>query len=992
MANVPKRVKLYLLDNDQQWIDKGTGRIICTSCANLYSLKVHSELDDSILLDTDILPDISFEKQQETLILWCDKNENEFALSFQEKEACEAVWKVIRSVADEGESVEMGNILSVIEESDVQDDDSSSLLSDLPSVDTNNLKSINAMIRLFKTPSQKEKLSEAIIKANYVPKLLDIFCECENDSNFECLEYICEIFKHIVTLGNCSLFEEMFKKERILDVVGCFEYDKCGRTVKRHREFLSQKVQFKEVMPVLNPSLLDRIHQTYRIQYFQDVILPSINAVDESVFLSPFIYLNKITIVNLIQEDKIFLSNVFKLLSGKCTSAVKRKDVLLFLKELFSFAQNLQPAPREIFYQNLIELNIIHSLELSMQINSEDIKLCATEVINFIVEHSPFSVRKYMLEQANMISVSNPLIVILINGLTSETDSEHNSSIYLLFFKLLLNPENMESSLTKTDKTDFLNYFYKNAIDIIIEPILNISKDGLDKKCLAVVLELLEFCVEHHSYYIRNVILHKDLVRHVLKLMKSQYKVLALSALRFIKKIIALKNEFYNKYIIHGDLLRPVIEAFFENQGRYNMLDSAILDMFEFIRTEELKSLCSYVMEHFGEVLDNVQYVQTFKSLRHTYERNCLRNREKNIPIYLEDCFKSKDSLCCNTSEDESKNKLNSEKICDSVENFGIDMEIENTDSDTIKILSVDSPKSRNIVLDRTPIFGKFGRLRRSGVTVARNLCRKRLVDYGFDDDDEDEDNENGAQIEEQRQGKEETTELPFMKCIALEYSQRGQVKTKHIDLLRQDVAVLEGHTREVVSLHFSNSGQQILTGSFDGTIGIWDTRTAKREGLLVGHSEEISNCLYNFDCSLIASSSMDKTAKIWDPRTMSCLTTITGHQDEILDIAFDYKGQRLATASGDATAMVWDVHSNCNVVAVMQGHSEEVSKVCFSPAGNQLLTASLDQTARLWNAETGICSQVLSGHKDDVFSCCFSYSGHVIITASKDNTCRIWR
>ncbi|GLH01461.1 Protein will die slowly [Gryllus bimaculatus] len=207
-----------------------------------------------------------------------------------------------------------------------------------------------------------------------------------------------------------------------------------------------------------------------------------------------------------------------------------------------------------------------------------------------------------------------------------------------------------------------------------------------------------------------------------------------------------------------------------------------------------------------------------------------------------------------------------------------------------------------------------------------------------------------------------------------------------------QDVAVLEGHTREVVSLHFSNSGQQILTGSFDGTIGIWDTRTAKREGLLVGHSEEISNCLYNFDCSLIASSSMDKTAKIWDPRTMSCLTTITGHQDEILDIAFDYKGQRLATASGDATAMVWDVHSNCNVVAVMQGHSEEVSKVCFSPAGNQLLTASLDQTARLWNAETGICSQVLSGHKDDVFSCCFSYSGHVIITASKDNTCRIWR
>jgi len=51
-----------------------------------------------------------------------------------------------------------------------------------------------------------------------------------------------------------------------------------------------------------------------------------------------------------------------------------------------------------------------------------------------------------------------------------------------------------------------------------------------------------------------------------------------------MRKIIALKDEFYNRYIIKGNLFAPVIDAFVRNNGRYNLLDSAILEMFEFIK------------------------------------------------------------------------------------------------------------------------------------------------------------------------------------------------------------------------------------------------------------------------------------------------------------------------------------------------------------------------------------------------------------------------
>ncbi len=51
-----------------------------------------------------------------------------------------------------------------------------------------------------------------------------------------------------------------------------------------------------------------------------------------------------------------------------------------------------------------------------------------------------------------------------------------------------------------------------------------------------------------------------------------------------MRKIIGLKDEFYYRYIIKGNLFKPVVDIFLNNNGRYNLLDSAILEMFEFIK------------------------------------------------------------------------------------------------------------------------------------------------------------------------------------------------------------------------------------------------------------------------------------------------------------------------------------------------------------------------------------------------------------------------
>lgn len=57
-----------------------------------------------------------------------------------------------------------------------------------------------------------------------------------------------------------------------------------------------------------------------------------------------------------------------------------------------------------------------------------------------------------------------------------------------------------------------------------------------------------------------------------------------LGALRFMRRIIGLKDEFYNRYITKGNLFEPVINALLDNGTRYNLLNSAVIELFEFIR------------------------------------------------------------------------------------------------------------------------------------------------------------------------------------------------------------------------------------------------------------------------------------------------------------------------------------------------------------------------------------------------------------------------
>ena len=156
--------------------------------------------------------------------------------------------------------------------------------------------------------AKQEGLVLSIERENYIPKLIELFHMCEDLENMEGLHILFNIIRTFFFLNKISLLQLMFADSIIDDVIGCLEYDP-NKPQSRHREYMAKISQHKEVIPFNNPELLAKIHQTYKIQYIQEVILPTPSLFEENMMssLNSFLLFNKADIINTIQVGGVEL-------------------------------------------------------------------------------------------------------------------------------------------------------------------------------------------------------------------------------------------------------------------------------------------------------------------------------------------------------------------------------------------------------------------------------------------------------------------------------------------------------------------------------------------------------------------------------------------------------------------------------------------------------------------------------------------------------------
>ena len=155
--------------------------------------------------------------------------------------------------------------------------------------------------------------------------------------------------------------------------------------------------------------------------------------------------------------------------------------------------------------------------------------------------------------------------------------------------------------------------------------------------------------------------------------------------------------------------------------------------------------------------------------------------------------------------------------------------------------------------------------------------------------------------------------------------------------------------------------GNQILSGSEDLTIRVWDAKTARQLLSLEGHSDAVFSVSFSWDGKLVTSGSDDETIRIWDARPIQKSSSRRAHMGVVNDVTFSKDGESIVSASDDRSACVWSARTGWRMLT-LEGHTSQVSCAIFSSDGKKIMTVEVDLTARIWDASTGLQMLTLAG------------------------------
>jgi eukaryotic-like serine/threonine-protein kinase len=208
------------------------------------------------------------------------------------------------------------------------------------------------------------------------------------------------------------------------------------------------------------------------------------------------------------------------------------------------------------------------------------------------------------------------------------------------------------------------------------------------------------------------------------------------------------------------------------------------------------------------------------------------------------------------------------------------------------------------------------------------------------------------------------------------------------------------GHEKRAIGVAFSPDGRHLATGSWGGSVMLWDPEAAGTEPVRVFTESRTARhpavaLAFSPDGRHLASASFERRVDVWDTATGAHVRALR-HTGLVVCAAFSPDGRRLVSAGEDKTIRVWDVATGREEeVLGLRGHEALCGCVAFSPDGLRLASAGLDRTLRIWDAtplrEDERQETRTVPHRGEVWSVAVGPDGRQVVSAGWGTPPRVW-
>jgi protein phosphatase-4 regulatory subunit 3 len=363
--------------------------------------------------------------------------------------------------------------------------------------------------------------------------------------------------------------------------------------------------------------------------------------------LNSLIFFHQVDIVNFLQSNETFLRELFAIFGPDEHDAPRMREAVLFIQNCCAVAKNIQAQSRAHLYNNFIQYGLFPVVMFALRHHDAAVRVAGTDILVSLIDHDPHMVRMQIFNAIK--EKTTPLTDTLIELLLVEVDLGVKSQMADAI-KILLDPSTTQAQMdmmnraqngefvqkqrgsgphnTIAPQTDaFISNFYEDSAKRLFQPLKDLEHrphmNGLSVQETSLYTHLVEvlcFFVRQHTYKSKLFILAENLHSRVAQLLACPQKYMKLMALKWFRVCIGLQDEFHNRQLIQHRLFEPILNIVYETMPRDNLLNSACIELFEYIKRENIKQLIVHLVEHYRERLLGITYVNTFQNLLHKYE------------------------------------------------------------------------------------------------------------------------------------------------------------------------------------------------------------------------------------------------------------------------------------------------------------------------------------------------------------------------------------